>query len=683
MRPVPGADRSAGAHLRTVVVGLVVLIALGAVASLVMVQQQGRAVRALTLAFGPAVDANGGVLLEMARARDAWFEQRSTSDGAAADPAVLEPHRVAASARLDRLLAATRSQALSASDRSSLGDLAEAQQRAVEAWFTAAERSSRATSGVRTGPDEVEQAWVELQGASTALAGELQAGMDTARSGFRMASAAFGLVVVGVAALSIGALLLLMRRVRRTVVQPLERLSEVVRRQAAGNSLQVADTEHGAAEVRSLARNFNELHRQNSRFLAQQGDELRMRRLVLEVARGVRAAATAPAALDAVCRDLGQGLGADRVLLYTLDEDAGVRERSQWHADLLPDLPPLPASLTRHLGGVEAELRELGNAAVLPDVFDPEWAGDERVLAFHRATGARSVVLVPVGSGDQGLGVLAVLTVDQPRWWLPWEVRATEQSGGLVSGAVVQFRLAGMREEQVRRLTELDHQKTDFMATVSHELRTPLTSITGYLELVEDGDFGELTSGQQHALGVVHRNAVRLRGLIEDLLVLNKIESTGLPATLEDVPVRDLVRCVVETMEPAATEARVSLLAGPVPEDLVVRVDRTQFERALLNLGSNAVKFTPSGGSVTIEVAQQDDAVRIRIADTGIGIPQADLARLSERFFRAGNAMSAAIPGTGLGLAIVRTIVDSHGGRLDVESVEGEGTTMVVSLPPV
>jgi signal transduction histidine kinase len=431
-----------------------------------------------------------------------------------------------------------------------------------------------------------------------------------------------------------------------------------------------------------LARDFNTLTRENARFVAQQGDELRTRQLVLEVARSVRGAEDVVAALDGVCRSLGAGLGADRVLIYTLDEHLGVRERSQWHADTLPDLPPLPASLARHLAGVEAELRELGGGAVvLPDVFDPDWADDQRVIAFHRATGARSLLLVPVGSADQGLGVLALLGVDQPRWWRQSEVYVAEQSATMVARAIVQLRLAEMREEQVQRLTELDHQKTDFMATISHELRTPLTSISGYLELLEDGDFGELTTEQVRALGVVRRNASRLRGLIEDLLVLNKIESTGLQATLDDVRVGDLVRCVVETMQPAASASRVDLVVPPVPEDLAVKVDRAQVERALINLGSNAVKFTPSGGRVTIDAALVDGEVRISITDTGIGIPQADLARLAERFFRAGNATAAAIPGTGLGLAIVRTIVEGHGGRLDVESVEGEGTTMMVTLP--
>lgn len=666
--------------MRALVIVLAVLIPLGTLASLLMIQQQGKTVRALTLSLGPAVEANNGVLLELTRARGTWLEgQTGRADYPAA--AALQAHRSTAQAQLGALDAATTHDELMRSDRAMYSTLARQQRQAVDAWFAAAERSLGAPPGrARAERAHTEAAWRDFRAVSSSLGDRLRAQHNAGRAESRSALTALGFVVSGVAAVSIGGLLLVAFRIQRSIVRPLERLSEVVRRQVRGETLTAAATRQGAAEVRALAREFNELNRKNALFVAQQRDELQMRQLVLEVARGVRAADNVPAALDGVCRDLGVGLGAERVLLYTLDEVAGVRERSQWHSDSLPNLLPLPASLARHLDEVEAELRDQG-AVALADVFEAEWAADERVLAFHRATGARSMVLAPIGSGDQGLGVLAVLTVEQPRWWQPGEVRAVEQSAAMVARAIVQLRLAEMWEEQVRRLTELDRQKTDFMATVSHELRTPLTSISGYLELLEDGDFGELTDGQVRALGVVRRNAARLRGLIEDLLVLNKIESTGLRAAVGDTLVPDLVRCLVETMQPVATAAQVRLVVPPVPAELLVRVDSSHVERALINLGSNAVKFTPSGGTVTIEAARLGDDIWISIADTGIGIPEADLARLSERFFRAGNATAAAIPGTGLGLAIVRAIVEGHGGRLQVHSVEGEGTTMVVILP--
>ena len=238
-----------------------------------------------------------------------------------------------------------------------------------------------------------------------------------------------------------------------------------------------------------------------------------------------------------------------------------------------------------------------------------------------------------------------------------------------------------MREAQVEQLTALDRQKTDFMATISHELRTPLTSINGYLELLEDGDYGELSDPQRSALDIIGRNANRLRGLIEDLLVLNKIEATGLHSATEDVPVDELVAGVAELLRPVADAAGVTLVIEPIDPELVIRVDRGQLERSLINLGSNAVKFTRPGGQATIGAAEVDGRAVITVTDTGIGIPAGDLPQLFGRFFRASNATAAAIPGTGLGLAIVRAIVEGHGGELQVDSVEGRGTTMRVDLP--
>ena len=159
------------------------------------------------------------------------------------------------------------------------------------------------------------------------------------------------------------------------------------------------------------------------------------------------------------------------------------------------------------------------------------------------------------------------------------------------------------------------------MATVSHELRTPLTSISGYLELLVDGDFGDISDGQHVALDIIGRNATRLRGLIEDLLVLNKIEISGLQAVSEEVAVRDLLRTVTETMEPVAATGGVQLVCTDVPDDLIVRVDRGQVERALINLGSNAVKFTPEGGQVLLSAERSGDSTIISVHDTGIGIP--------------------------------------------------------------
>ncbi|MEO7268815.1 MAG: ATP-binding protein, partial [Knoellia sp.] len=235
--------------------------------------------------------------------------------------------------------------------------------------------------------------------------------------------------------------------------------------------------------------------------------------------------------------------------------------------------------------------------------------------------------------------------------------------------------------EHVARLESLDRQKDEFVGTVSHELRTPLTSIAGYLEMLADGDLGELSPAQLKALTVIDRNTVRLRGLIEDVLVLNRIETRGLDPSFVSVDLRGLVRDVVQDLQPQASVNDIHLDVLEVPETCVVEGDALQLGRALTNVVGNAVKFSRTGGTVTVSAVVEATRVRVQCRDEGIGIPAADMERMFSRFFRASNATAQAIPGTGLGLAIVKAIVEAHHGELELHSVEGEGTSVVLVLP--
>jgi signal transduction histidine kinase len=242
-------------------------------------------------------------------------------------------------------------------------------------------------------------------------------------------------------------------------------------------------------------------------------------------------------------------------------------------------------------------------------------------------------------------------------------------------------RLSSEREQAlVTRLRQLETAKTDFMSTVSHELRTPLTSIAGYVELLLDAEAGEPNPAQQRMLEVIGRNTRRLRELIEDMLILSKIESGAFRTAKQAVDVAVLVENALAAIAPAAAKASVGLhteVYGPLP----LAADPGQIDRVLSNLLANAVKFTRPEGTVTVIARRDGDAVVIAVADTGMGIPEAEQQALFARFFRASNAIHQAIPGTGLGLAIARTIVDNHGGRIDVESTERVGTTVTVRLP--
>ena len=231
----------------------------------------------------------------------------------------------------------------------------------------------------------------------------------------------------------------------------------------------------------------------------------------------------------------------------------------------------------------------------------------------------------------------------------------------------------------LNRLEEIDRVRTELVSTVSHELRTPLTSIKGYLELLQDQLAGQLTDSQASMLAVVRRNLERLNELITNLLALSRAEETQL--NVEPIDLRGVAAEVAGDVRLTAASRDITVKTIQSAAPVVMLGDRSQLIRAVLNLCSNAVKFSNPGDTVEVRVLQQRGEAVIEVVDEGIGIPAADLAGLGSRFFRASNAMKAEIAGTGLGLRIVQTIVDRHEGSLSVDSVEGEGTTATIRLP--
>jgi PAS domain S-box-containing protein len=240
-----------------------------------------------------------------------------------------------------------------------------------------------------------------------------------------------------------------------------------------------------------------------------------------------------------------------------------------------------------------------------------------------------------------------------------------------------------------------ERMKDQFVSLISHELRTPLTSILGYLELVlDDPDLGE--ESRAH-LGTVERNAQRLLRLVGDLLFTAQVDAGRFSLQPADVDLADVVRAAEETVRVTAAATGVEVLVDVPDVGLVVHGDAVRLGQACDNLVSNAVKFTPAGGRVTLALrsawrtadgavvdAPQDDAVpvaRLAVSDTGIGIPAGEQGQLFARFFRASTARRHAVPGVGLGLAITRAIAAAHDGTLEVASVEGRGTTFTLTLP--
>ncbi|MCY7411518.1 MAG: HAMP domain-containing histidine kinase [Salinibacterium sp.] len=228
---------------------------------------------------------------------------------------------------------------------------------------------------------------------------------------------------------------------------------------------------------------------------------------------------------------------------------------------------------------------------------------------------------------------------------------------------------------------EVARLKDEFVGLISHELRTPLSSVLGYLELLRDDDRYPLMPDQLQYIEVAERNAHRLLRLVGDLLFSAQVESGKFPLEVRDIELDSIILSAVESARPAATSADVDVISVLPDSVSMVRADGVRIGQAVDNLISNALKFTPRGGKVTVSLAFEDDRAVVRVADTGIGIASDELDQLFTRFFRATTATRNVIPGVGLGLTITRAIIIAHHGEMTVTSAEGEGTTFTMALP--
>lgn len=225
-----------------------------------------------------------------------------------------------------------------------------------------------------------------------------------------------------------------------------------------------------------------------------------------------------------------------------------------------------------------------------------------------------------------------------------------------------------------------DRSRHDFVATVSHDLRTPLTSVISCLELLADSAADRLDEQETGLLAAVHRNAHRMLDLVSDLLTLSVVEASTLTLRREPVSLTRVVERALAAVAPGVAGRHLDLRAVLPEEPLAVDGDVDYLERALVNLLTNAVKFTPDDGHIVVLAGRSGDCVVLRVTDTGVGIPAYELARVFQRFFRSALTRDE-VPGTGLGLTIVKAVVEAHGGRIEVRSEQGAGTEFTVTLP--
>ena len=236
----------------------------------------------------------------------------------------------------------------------------------------------------------------------------------------------------------------------------------------------------------------------------------------------------------------------------------------------------------------------------------------------------------------------------------------------------------------IRDITEirgLEEMRKDFVANVSHELKTPLTSISGFVETLKGGAVDDIDV-RDRFLDIIEMESARLSRLIDDLLILSNIETSQIGKARKDaIDMAKAVKEVCDMVEIRAQNKRVAVRSS-IPDNLpALYGNRDWFKQMLLNLVDNAVKYTETGGSVDVSIHIIDEDAYIKIEDSGIGIPESDMPRLFERFYRVDKGRSRDDGGTGLGLAIVKHISIAFGGEIKVRSREGKGTEFVVRIP--
>jgi signal transduction histidine kinase/HAMP domain-containing protein len=401
--------------------------------------------------------------------------------------------------------------------------------------------------------------------------------------------------------------------------------------------------------------------------------------------------------LDTVLQLLVENLGFSRMVLILRHPDQDAAYVAQ-----ITGVSPVIADAARHLeipikedGGITADLLIHGKPLLIPDIEMVSERLYPPVLDLLRRSGVRSFVCVPLQSHNQILGYLAGDRDSQPCTHEDLHVLQTIAShvAAAIDNARAYLSLAELTQHLERRIEERTHelslaneqlqehdrQRTTFLSVVSHELRTPMTAIRSFAENMLDGVTGPLNEQQTTYLTRIEHNVARLARIIKQLLDWSIIEKT--PLHIEPVCIREIAALAAGGLQTVAEEKQLSLEITPIEVLPPVRGDRDKLEQILVNLIGNAIKFTPSGGRVTVEFCPTPTGfVQTCVADTGCGIDPAHLSRIFSEFSKVPSSMPTS-QGAQLGLFITRSLVLRHKGEIWVESTLGSGTRFFFTLP--
>jgi two-component system phosphate regulon sensor histidine kinase PhoR len=367
-------------------------------------------------------------------------------------------------------------------------------------------------------------------------------------------------------------------------------------------------------------------------------------------------------------------------LLPTTQDEVGILTRAfNQMADRLREMVD---SLADERSRLAAVLEHMADGVVIAD-------SDGRVRLINPAarrmleTGERDVLGLPFAQVTRHYRLIELWQRCREGEEAPVELVQVGRSGPFVQAIVTSLQNDGSRSclvilQDLTRIRQLETVRRDFISNISHELRTPLASLKALVDTLRDGGLEDAPAARRF-LDRMEIEVDALTQMVQELLELSRIESGQVPFRLTPTRVSDVVLPAVERLRPQAERAGVKISTA-LPQDMPqVLADCERVQQVVTNLVHNAIKFTPSGGAIELSAESREDEVLLAVRDSGVGIPEEDLPRIFERFYKVDRARSGG--GTGLGLSIAKHIVQGHGGHIWAESVEGQGSTFYFTLP--
>jgi signal transduction histidine kinase len=309
---------------------------------------------------------------------------------------------------------------------------------------------------------------------------------------------------------------------------------------------------------------------------------------------------------------------------------------------------------------------------------DIELSDDVRQRA--RQQGTRTVLCVSIKKNGRSIGTI-LLRRSSVRPFAPRQIDLAETFADQAAIAIENTRLLNEIQDKSRQLELAGRHKSEFLANMSHELRTPLNAIIGFSDVLEQRLFGELNEKQADYTHDIATSGRHLLDLVNEILDLSKVEAGRMELNRAEFVLAESIRAALAFIRERAAGHRIELVAM-MPEDLgTVVADERKIRQVLLNLFSNAVKFTPDGGRIAVRARRTDAEIEVSVQDNGIGIAPEDQPRVFEEFRQVGKASDRSREGTGLGLTLAKRFIELHGGRIWIDSEVGKGTTFTFAVP--